>query len=305
MNPSFPIVTLSVVAQMVCTGPIAAQGTSNETSAPLTDAGARTVLSSLDGSWAGVLEYANYGTGERVEIPVALEQEATAIEPTLVRRVTFTDPGRVIESSEVARLDAAARTLVTIPLTPEPGQTGAGVERWTIESAAVLDRDDWTLVLTRAAADDNRPATLRRTQRMQGGELTSRTEVDYTDDQDDAWLFRNEIRVERADPDADDLLGRWTVDLRPTPDADPYTITMNLTGFDDASGDLQGTFYSGSPIENGRVNTSWWGIGFAFTTSDNSGVYFTSGMLRGGVLRGTTFSPGRGFMAVWEGTPKD
>ncbi|MFG0307074.1 MAG: hypothetical protein ACF8Q5_12760 [Phycisphaerales bacterium JB040] len=271
----------------------------------LTTAAVRTILSSMDGSWNGVLEYADYGSGDRVEIPVALEQEASAIEPVLVRRVAFTDPGRVIESSESVRLDASARTMTTYPLSDggsgvAPGTPG---ECWTIETALVLDRDDWTLVMTRAGTDDGRDATLRMTQRMLDGTLTSRKDVDITGDGGVEWVFRNEVRVQRATPDPEALVGEWTVDLRPTPDADPYPVTMRITSVE--GGDLAGTFYNGSPIEAGRVNIDWSGVSFAFTTSDGSGTYFTSGTLRNGVVHGLTYAEGREFLAVWEGNAKE
>ncbi len=46
-------------------------------------------------------------------------------------------------------------------------------------------------------------------------------------------------------------------------------------------------------------NTYWGQVHFAFTTSDGSGAYNTSGILVGTQLRGTTHSLGREFLAVW------
>ncbi len=61
---------------------------------------------------------------------------------------------------------------------------------------------------------------------------------------------------------------------------------------------LQGSFYN-SPVSNGRINTDWAAVHFAFTTSDDSGVYHTTGTLENGGLSGTTHSLGRDFLAVW------
>ena len=105
-----------------------------------------------------------------------------------------------------------------------------------------------------------------------------------------------------ATPTADGLVGTWKVDLRPTPDADPYYQEFVVEAVDGAT--LVGSFY-GTPIENARVNTDWGQVHFAFTTSDGSGVYNTSGALVGAQLRGTTHSIGRGFLAVWTAERKE
>lgn len=97
-------------------------------------------------------------------------------------------------------------------------------------------------------------------------------------------------------PDANDLVGTWKVDLRPTPDADPYYQEFVVSGIDSAT--FTGTFY-GTPIENARLNTDWGRVRFAFTTADGSGAYHTTGVLAGDEIRGTTHSLGREFLAVW------
>ena len=45
--------------------------------------------------------------------------------------------------------------------------------------------------------------------------------------------------------------------------------------------------------------TDWAAVHFAFTTSDDSGVYHATGTLENGRLSGTTHSLGRDFLAVW------
>ncbi len=102
-------------------------------------------------------------------------------------------------------------------------------------------------------------------------------------------------RAEDA-PDAQALIGTWSVDLRPTPGAAPYFQTLTITGVDGTA--LEGTFY-GTPFTEGRVNTDWDTVYFAFVTEDGSGPYAHSGRLEGGVLKGLSLSTGRDFLSVW------
>ena len=95
---------------------------------------------------------------------------------------------------------------------------------------------------------------------------------------------------------ADSLLGTWRVDLRPTPDAEPYYQEFVVTEVQDGS--FSGTFY-GAPISEGRINTDWGKIRIAFVTADGSGPYHHSATLEGDTLEGMTNSTGRGFLAYW------
>lgn len=96
--------------------------------------------------------------------------------------------------------------------------------------------------------------------------------------------------------DASGLLGDWKVDLRPTPEASAYYSDFSVTKIDGKS--LEGKFY-GTEFTNGRINIDWGAVYFAFTTSDGSGTYFHSGVLRDGKLEGLSLSTGREFLAVW------
>ncbi|MCB9876682.1 MAG: hypothetical protein H6835_03680 [Planctomycetes bacterium] len=57
----------------------------------------------------------------------------------------------------------------------------------------------------------------------------------------------------RATPDPSVLIGTWRVDLRPTPDADPYFQEFVV---DDVADGLRGSFY-GTAIADGRINGDW------------------------------------------------
>lgn len=92
------------------------------------------------------------------------------------------------------------------------------------------------------------------------------------------------------------LVGVWKVDLRPTPDAEPYFQTFKVRAVE--RGRLQGRFY-GTEVENALTNVDWGRVCFAFVTRDNSGEYHTAGELVDGKLRGTTLAVGRNFLSVW------
>ena len=92
------------------------------------------------------------------------------------------------------------------------------------------------------------------------------------------------------------LTGTWEIDLRPAPDAAPYLKEFVVSGYSDGS--LSGVFYD-TPFSDGKVNTAWGVIYFAFTTADQSGTYFHSGYLDGNKLYGQSFSTGRGFVIPW------
>ena len=96
--------------------------------------------------------------------------------------------------------------------------------------------------------------------------------------------------------DPQDLVGTWTVDLRPTPDAPAYLQPFVVSAVDEDV--ISGTFY-GSTIQNTQINTDWDGVHFAFETSDGGSRYITVGRLMDGVLEGRTYSPDRGLLQPW------
>jgi hypothetical protein len=99
----------------------------------------------------------------------------------------------------------------------------------------------------------------------------------------------------------DNLIGEWTIDLRPTPDADAYFQSFVVVSIEDNT--FKGTFY-GSQLENSLMNTNWDKLYFAFTTRDQNNEYYHSGYLLNGKLFGITYCPNRKFTAPWSGTKK-
>lgn len=97
-------------------------------------------------------------------------------------------------------------------------------------------------------------------------------------------------------PSVNDLAGEWSVDLRPTPEAPAYLKTMRLIV--SAGQVVSGSFYD-SEITKGRADAKKGRACFAFTTSDGSAPYQTSGCLAGDRIEGQTWSEGRGFLLTW------
>ncbi|MFO0583089.1 MAG: hypothetical protein U0229_12525 [Anaeromyxobacter sp.] len=92
------------------------------------------------------------------------------------------------------------------------------------------------------------------------------------------------------------LAGRWTVDLRPSPDAPKYDKAMVLAiGADRA---VSGSFYD-SEIQAGRASASNGRVCFSIRTTDGIGPYHTSGCLVGDRILGQTWAEHRGFVLNW------
>jgi hypothetical protein len=109
------------------------------------------------------------------------------------------------------------------------------------------------------------------------------------------------IKTAIKKPDANDALGTWVIDLRPTPESEPYIKEFKFTKIEGQKFD--GEFY-GYPFSGGFLNTSWDKIYFAFTTSDQSSQYFHSGYIEGNKVFGITLNEKREFVLPWRGEKK-
>ena len=94
------------------------------------------------------------------------------------------------------------------------------------------------------------------------------------------------------------LEGTWKIDLRPTPDANPYFTTMTISEVSDKT--IKGKFY-GSSMTSGLLNSSWTKTYFAFTTSDATHTYYHSGYYLDGKVYGISYCPTRQLTAPWTG----
>ena len=97
--------------------------------------------------------------------------------------------------------------------------------------------------------------------------------------------------------DLNEINGLWIIDLRPTPESEPYlknfVVKISDNGF-------EGSFYD-TEFDNGNLNLNWDRTYFSFSTKDASSNYYHSGYFNGNKVLGITFSPERGFTMPWTG----
>lgn len=96
----------------------------------------------------------------------------------------------------------------------------------------------------------------------------------------------------------DRIIGTFIIDLRPTPESEPYLKEFKFTKIEGKKFD--GEFY-GYPFSGGFLNTDWDKIYFAFTTADQSGTYYHSGYVEGNKVFGITLNEARSFVLPWKG----
>ena len=78
--------------------------------------------------------------------------------------------------------------------------------------------------------------------------------------------------------DLDKIKGTWIIDLRPNPNSKIYLKEFIITLTRDKS--FRGEFY-GTAFAEGKFNTEWEYVYFAFTTSDKENIYYHSGYIDG------------------------
>lgn len=157
-------------------------------------------------------------------------------------------------------------------------------------------------------------------------DLTVGSSIFIADNKQEAWAMQgNDIRTTGAKPwlvikkeddqkvfklsslntkpalSKESAQGEWMIDLRPTPESEPYIKAFKITS--NADGGFDGEFY-GYPFSGGFLNTSWDKIYFGFTTSDQSSTYYHSGYIEGDNIYGITLNEQRKFVMPWRGQRK-
>jgi CubicO group peptidase (beta-lactamase class C family) len=100
---------------------------------------------------------------------------------------------------------------------------------------------------------------------------------------------------------ASPLTGTWQLDLRPTPNSEPYLKDFIVSEM--AGKGFSGEFY-GTPFTGGQINSDWDKTYFAFTTHDKDNYYFHSGFVDGDMISGISHSAERKFTSHWTGARK-
>ena len=159
---------------------------------PTVDALERT----LSGAWVGVLEYRDYQSGKKIELPVTTRIDVGADGATVTRVSAFDDGPKTgaVYITTVSLFDAkTSRTTYAV------FRKGRAVETLT-DDAVVRNYKDalhWTVVYTRTGTDGNSQAAIRVVHSLDGSELTELKEVKPVHAPDSEYTFRNQTRLRR------------------------------------------------------------------------------------------------------------
>jgi hypothetical protein len=144
-------------------------------------------LDLLEGKWQGELEYLDFSDGKsKVKISSTFECKYSKEERSLAIAIQFREPsGKIIN-------DESSITL------SENGQSASlDGEDWKVTSAgATPTQGELLIVLERKGADNDKPADLRKTIRVEANDrFTFRKEVKYQGAAE--YFTRNEYRLRR------------------------------------------------------------------------------------------------------------
>lgn len=245
-------------------------------------------FSFMQGNWTGILEYTDY-QDDKTMVQLKTTVTYMILDKKMLSQTTYTEPNGVPVYNKGQ-----------ISVTKKGDKINFGGEL-----LAISEKKNGHIVLLGTGDDNEKKSLIRETIDYTKDELTITKEVKY--DGKDQFLMRHKYRFKRESADTTQMrllkgaLGVWELDLRPSPEAEPYLKDFIIQAFSD--GKLSGEFY-GTPFTEGKINTAWGKLYFSFTTADQSGTYFHSGYVDEGRLYGTSFSEGRGFMIPWFSTKK-
>ena len=154
------------------------------------------ILDASTGAWEGELYYLDYQSGQRFAIPMRVDAEITPDGATLVRGLTFTDPGSLVHAVNLVTVDRDSGELVEAYFRQGKGE----ILRYEIVDASYENDRQWQLVYEEDGTDNDRPARIRHTIERKGDQMTSTKEVRFLDE-DGEFFLRNgtELRVDASD----------------------------------------------------------------------------------------------------------
>lgn len=160
---------------------------------PKTDALER----ALAGHWRGALEYRDYQSNRKFELPMDTRISTGPDNATLTRLTAYDEGPKtgVVHITTVSLFDATGSKATSATF-----RKGRAVERWTDEArvTAWQDATHWTVVYQHTGTDDDKPAEIRLTQTLDGDVLTALKEVKPVGAPDSAFAFRNQTRLQRV-----------------------------------------------------------------------------------------------------------
>ncbi len=124
--------------------------------APVAATAAGPLNQNFGGSWAGQLEYKDYGNGERVFLPTWVETIADPAGNAVTFRYTYDDgPTKVVREVVTLTFDGANATIAS---------EGKPPDRYSVSGLEAFRKvNRGTLVLTGTGTDNSKPADIRIT----------------------------------------------------------------------------------------------------------------------------------------------
>lgn len=155
-------------------------------------------LASAAGDWAGELYYLDYQSGQRFGIPMRAEIEATPDGATIIRHLTWTDPGNLVYAVLLTTIDRDTGELVEAFFRDGKGE----YTRHVVSSATFESATQWQVIYEQDGTDADRPARIRQTVERDGDLMTSKKSVRFLDGDDDEFFARNgsELRLVEVTP---------------------------------------------------------------------------------------------------------
>ena len=245
-------------------------------------------FSFMQGNWIGTLAYTDY-QDDKTQVQLKTTKSYMILDKKLFTQTTYIEPNGVPVYNK-------GQISVT--------KKGDKIN-FNGEMLAVSEKKDGRIVLTGMGQDNDKKSVIRETIEYATDKMTITKAVKYEGSND--FLLRHQYLFQRESTDSirqrllATAFGTWELDLRPSPEAQPYLKDFIISSF--ADGKLSGVFY-GNSFTNGKIHVAWGKLYFSFTTADNSGTYFHSGYIDEGRLYGTSYSEARDFMIPWFSTRK-
>lgn len=146
------------------------------------------MLTGLKGHWTGNLEYRDYRSNKRVFLPMVKKIHIADNGSYLLAENIYTDPGYKVYSAEMM-IVRGNKIILGYPAKKDFETSALAIQ-------SIQKRDQgWSLVLSEAGQDDNRPAEIRYHWTLTADKLTVEKQVRHS--KSEAFEFRNKISLTR------------------------------------------------------------------------------------------------------------